>query len=352
MLNNIDFDLVILLLLSTIILSIVMAVISIKIAPKVGLMDYPDSAAHKIHKNAIPLTGGIVIIDALLIICLTTGIWDLPETLPIIISGIIITIFGLIDDFVHLSPPKKIIGQLCGATILIYLGVQINIFDSPGFFYRTETNLDSILNYFFTIFWLITLTNAFNFIDSIDGLVLGISGLSTACFLVMSISTGQENLVYFCSILLGVCIGIYFFNAFPAKLFLGDSGAQTLGFILASVAIVFRPDSGSQSSTWFAPVLLFYVPLFDLILVVVSRIRRKKRIYKASKDHTYHRLVSMGFSKQHAVLLLHGICLCMSMVGYLCLNLPVANANIIFLFSILLGASAIVKLENEFNSYV
>ena len=108
-------------------------------------------------------------------------------------------------------------------------------------------------------------------------LVLGISGLSTACFLVMSISTGQENLVYFCSILLGVCIGIYFFNAFPAKLFLGDSGAQTLGFILASVAIVFRPDSGSQSSTWFAPVLLFYVPLFDLILVVVSRIRRKKR---------------------------------------------------------------------------
>jgi len=352
MLNNIDFDLIILLLLSTIILSIILAAISIKFAPRAGLMDYPNSAAHKIHKNAIPLTGGIVIIDSLLIIIFITGIWELKDILPIIVSGIIISVFGVIDDFVHLSPAKKIVGQFSGAVILISMGVQINIFDSPEFFYRTETYFDNWLNYTFTILWLITLTNAFNFIDSIDGLVLGISGLSTAFFLVMSISTGQVHLVYFCAILLGVCIGIYFFNAFPAKLFLGDSGAQSLGFILGAFAIVFRPDSGFQSSTWFVPILLFYVPLFDLMLVVISRLRRKKRIYEASKDHTYHRLVLMGFSEQHAVLFLHGACLCMSMIGYLCLSLPVINANIIFLLSVLLGIIAIIKLEEEFSYHV
>ena len=347
-----NIDNVILLILASIFLSIILSWFSIKIAPKIDLMDIPNSADHKKHPSPVPLTGGIVLIDLIIIMVFLTGLWKDPKIFGVLLSGIIISIFGLLDDLVNLSPLKKFIGQIMASIILIYFGTQINFFNSPEFFYHTESKLDFWLNILFTILWLVTLANAFNFIDSIDGLVLGISGLSTACFLVMSISTGQENLVYFCSILLGVCIGIYFFNAFPAKLFLGDSGAQTLGFILASVAIVFRPDSGSQSSTWFAPVLLFYVPLFDLILVVVSRIRRKKRIYKASKDHTYHRLVSMGFSKQHAVLLLHGICLCMSMIGYLCLNLPVANANTIFLFSILLGASAIVKLENEFNSYV
>ena len=72
------------------------------------------------------------------------------------------------------------------------------------------------------------------------------------------------------------CIALYFFNTYPARLFLGDSGAQTLGFLLGAIAIIFDPNTGNQSSTWFVPILFFYVPLFDLVLVIVSRFRRKK----------------------------------------------------------------------------
>ncbi len=344
-----NLDYVILFLLSSIIMAIALGWFSIKIAPNLGLMDIPGSADHKIHNYSVPLTGGLVIIDTLIVMILLTGLWKFPEFWAILISSVTIGIFGLLDDFIHLTPFKKIIGQIIGSIILIYLGVQINIFNSPEFFYRTESTFDMWLNFIFTILWLITLTNAFNFIDSIDGLALGLSAFSITSFLVVSLSTGQVTLVYFCSILLGICIGLYFFNAYPAKLFLGDSGAQILGFLLATLAIIFQPKTGFQSSTWFVPILLFYVPLFDLILVVISRVRRKKQIYQASRDHTYHRLAERGFSKHHAVLFMHGTSLIMSMIGYLCLNLPVFYANIVFFLSLLLGISLIIELDKNYS---
>jgi len=348
MLEILNLDFVILLLLSSIIISVTFGWLSIKIAPHISLMDVPGSADHKLHDYSVPLTGGIVVLDTLIVMVMITGLWKIPDMLAIIVAGGTIGIFGLLDDFLHLNPIKKIIGQIIGSILLIYLGVQVSIFDSPEFFFRTESAIDMWLNIIFTVLWLITLTNAFNFIDSTDGLAVGLSGLSSAFFLVISLSTGQFVLVYFCAILLGICIGIYFFNAYPAKLFLGDSGTQTLGFLLASLAIIFNPKTGFQSSTWFVPILLFYVPLFDLILVVFSRLRRKNSIYKASRDHTYHRLASRGISIQHAVIFMHGISLIMSMVGYLCLNLSILYANIVFFLSLLLGISAIIELDKDY----
>ena len=136
----------------------------------------------------------------------------------------------------------------------------------------------------------------------------------------------------FCTIILGICIGLYFFNSYPAKLFLRDSGAQTFGFILATIAILYNPKIGTQSSTWFVPVMIFFIPLFDLVLVLF-RIRRKKEIYRASQDHTYHRLLTRGLSIHHSVLIMHGASLVLSLIGYLCLNLNMLFSNFIFLFT-------------------
>ena len=172
--------------------------------------------------------------------------------------------------------------------------------------------------------------------------------MSAAFFLVVSLTTGQTTLIYFCAILLGICIGLYFFNSHPASLFLGDSGAQTLGFFLAAVAIIYNPNTGIQSSTWFVPILIFYVPLFDLMLVVVSRLRRNKRIQKASRDHTYHRLADRGIPIHHSVLIMHGVSLIMSMVGYLCLNLPILFANIVFCLALSLGVAAFLELDKDY----
>lgn len=333
------------LLLGSIVISSILAFISIKIAPKIGLMDIPGSAAHKKHEDPIPLTGGLILIDTMIIMMLATGLWKDSEIGPILLSSLIIGLFGLIDDYFNLSPLKKLSGQLCAATLLISMGVQVSIFDSPEFIYRTGSELDFWLNIVITFLWLIALTNAFNFIDSSDGLSVGLSGLSTAFFLIITLTNGQVSIIYFCAVLLGICIGLYFFNSYPAKLFLGDSGAQTLGFLLGAVAIIYDPTTGIQSSTWFVPIMIFYVPLFDLGLVVFSRIRRGKKIHQAAQDHTYHRLSAKGLPIHHSVLALHGISLIMSMVGYLCLNLSIIAANIIFLLTIILGVVLFLKLD-------
>ena len=254
----------------------------------------------------------------------------------------------LLDDYFHLKPLQKLLGQFLGASVLIFNGVQINIFNSPEFLNSSDTIINNWLNTGFTLFWMLALANAFNFIDSIDGIVVGLSGVSTLFFFIISLTTGQEELFLLCSILLGICIGLYFFNSHPAKLFLGDSGAQTLGFILASIAIIYNPLRGGQSSTWFVPILIFYMPLFDLILVVLSRFKRNKKIYKASRDHTYHRLSAKGVSIHHSVLIIHGVSLVMSMIGYLCLNLSTLNANLIFFSSILIGIVAFIKLDKNY----
>ncbi len=341
-------DHALLLILASSLLSILLSWLSIKIAPEIGLMDFPGSADHKGHSNPIPLTGGIVLIDLLIIMVLLTGLWKDSKIWGVLISGITISIFGLLDDFLNLSPLKKFTGQILASILLIYFGIQVNFFSSPEFFYHTKSDLDLWLNIFFTVFWITTLTNAFNFIDSIDGLAVGLSGLSIVFFLFISIISGQVVILNFCSILLGACIGLYFFNAHPARLFLGDSGAQSLGFLLGSIAIIFDPNTGNQSSTWFVPILFFYVPLFDLILVIVSRIRRNKNIYQASRDHTFHRLEQMGFPIQHAVLIMHGVSLAMSMIGYLCLNLDLIYANLIFVLTLLFGLFSLIRMDKNY----
>ena len=338
----------ILILFASIVISTILSWVSLFIAPKINLMDDPKSADHKKHKNKIPITGGIVLFITVFIISIFTDLWNNPNIWAILVSSLIIFFLGLLDDYFHLKPLQKLFGQFFGASVLIFYGVQINIFNSPEFLNSSDTMINNWLNTGFTLFWVLALANAFNFIDSIDGIVVGLSGVSTLFFFIISLTTGQEELFLFCSVLLGICIGLYFFNSHPAKLFLGDSGAQTLGFILASIAIIYNPLRGGQSSTWFVPILIFYMPLFDLILVVLSRFKRNKKIYKASRDHTYHRLSAKGVSIHHSVLIIHGVSLAMSMIGYLCLNLSTLNANLIFISSILIGIVAFIKLDKNY----
>jgi len=319
------------------------------VAPKFGLMDDPRSAEHKVHKVPIPLTGGTVII---MVIWFATFLFDLSSENPIkgiILASTIIYLFGLWDDVKHLSPSIKLIGQFFGAFLLIQNGVQIHLFDSPEFFIQPGAPWDNILNISLTLFWVIAIVNAFNLIDSFDGLAVGLSALSASFFLAISIASGQTEMAYFSAIILGGTFAVYFYNSHPAKLFLGDSGAQTLGFILASMAILYRPNAESQLSSWFVPALVFGVPLFDLCLVFFSRLRRKKKVHSASKDHTYHRLAQRGLDLDRAVLLMHGVSLILSVIGYLCLTLPAIWANSIFLLLMGIAVFAFFILDKNYE---
>jgi UDP-GlcNAc:undecaprenyl-phosphate GlcNAc-1-phosphate transferase len=128
-------------------------------------------------------------------------------------------------------------------------------------------------------------------------------------------------------------------------LFLGDAGAQVLGFWLASLAIAYHPRDVNQMSSWFATILLLGVPIFDMLLVVISRLRRKCPVYSSSSDHTYHRLRDLGLDPNRAVLLMHIVAVvlgCLSIVG---LHQPPLIANLIFGLVVLCGLGVLIFFE-------
>jgi UDP-GlcNAc:undecaprenyl-phosphate GlcNAc-1-phosphate transferase len=203
--------------------------------------------------------------------------------------------------------------------------------------------LDQLL----TLLWIVGVTNAFNLVDSMDGLSVGLSAWAFAFFTLAMLDSQQHELSLLSAVLLGICIGLYFYNATPARLFLGDAGAQGLGLLLATIAILYTPLETYQTSTWFVPILLVGVPIFDTSLVFFSRLRRGKRFYQGSMDHTFHRLVANGFEPGRAVLAMHLAALCLECAAFVAVSLPPLQSNLVFLACLLAGAGWMIYLDDS-----
>lgn len=282
---------------------------------RVGLMDIPGRERHKHHHHPVPLAGGIVLFLTFLILSLLAG-KPFRDTFYIhLLPAMIIVALGILDDFIGLKPALKLAGQCLAAAFLIYNGVSAQLFAQP------------ILNTAITIFWLVGITNAFNFIDSMDGLAAGLAVLTAACLTLVTLLSGQFDLTLMSTIILGSCIGVFFFNAPPARYFLGDSGAQFLGFSLAAVLLEYIPAGFTLWTSWFVPILLVCIPIFDMVLVVVSRLRRRLPVYRANLDHTYHRLIRLGVSSNRAILMMQLAALLIDCLAFILLNLSPVLAN-------------------------
>lgn len=325
----------------------ILAWISIQFSNRIGLVDVPNSAPHKQHVNPTPIAGGLALFGSLILTAWWTGIYRDPSILAMYISAIPIFLFGLWDDLREISPLMKLLGQSLSVVILISMGVSIKVFESPEFFYQFGSPINIYLDWFLTFLWIVGITNAFNFVDSMDGLALGLAGLATTFFILVTLDAGQPFLSQQSALLLGACIGLYLFNSPPARLFLGDSGAQTLGFVLAVIAIAYRPLGAFQTSSWVVPILLLGVPIFDMILVVQSRIRRGKPVYTAARDHTYHRLVALGWTSGKAVLIMQVGALMLGCIAFLVLTHPPLVANGIFIAVIIISVFTLVYLDNR-----
>lgn len=316
------------------VLTFVLVPFSIRIAKRYGFVDEPFSAPHKTHKNAVPKAGGIAIFSAVVFITLLSGRLPIPEILAIILASSIIFIFGVWDDAKGLSAGWKLTGQLLAAAVLIWQGIQIRMFvDFP------------ILNIAVTCFWIAGITNAFNLVDSMDSLAVGLAAIAAVFFLFVTVDSAETNLAFLSALLLGSCIGMFYFNAAPARTFLGDSGAQFLGFMLATIAMAYTPRGFLQLSSWFVPILLLSVPILDTTLVVVSRTRQGSPIYKAGQDHLYHRLVQLGLSPVQSVTLMHVAALLTGCLAFIALPLPPLQANAVFVSTLLCGGGIIFWLE-------
>ena len=205
----------------------------------------------------------------------------------------------------------------------------------------------TVLDWGVTILWFVGITNAFNLIDSMDGLAIGIAGIAFAFFMLMAMVAQQSYLAVFSACLFGICIGLYLNNVAPAHLFLGDSGSQTLGFTLAAVAMLYAPQNLPQASSWFVPILVLGVPIFDTSLVVASRLLRHTPVFQADRTHTFHRLVALGLDPQRAVLVIHITTLLLGFLAFITLSLPPLKSTLIFFGVIFVGVAVLVFLERK-----
>jgi len=258
----------------------------------------------------------------------------------------IVFLFGILDDAKGLMAPVKLIGQVLASILLISLDVSVHFMEGLSIPHLSGAVL-TVLDWGVTILWFVGITNAFNLIDSMDGLATGIAGIAFAFFMIMAMVAQQSYLAVFSACLFGICIGLYSYNIAPARLFLGDSGAQTLGFTLAAVAMIYTPQNLPQASSWFVPILVLGVPIFDTSLVVASRLLRHTPVFQADRTHTYHRLVALGLEPQRAVLVIHVTTLLLSFLAFITLSLPPLKSNLAFFAVILVGLAALVFLERK-----
>ena len=264
-----------------------------RLANHLRLVDIPGKKGHKKHSSPTPMGGGMALAAAL-----TVGVSWIPwsdngQMVGIVLGGLVVFAFGLLDDRYDLSVPLKLLGQIAAAAILITQGIQVSLFERPA--------IDLAL----TLVWVVGIINAFNFVDSMDGLALGLGGIAAAFFLLAAIDSGQGWIAAFGAAIVGGCLGGFVFNMLPSKSFLGDSGSQLLGFLLAAVGLAYIPRDFEQAASWYVPILVLGVPLFDTVLVVVSRLRRGRPVYQAGSDHTYHRLRLLRLEPTRGVYAMH-----------------------------------------------
>ncbi len=303
------------------------------LAQRAGLLDTPGTHIHKQHARPTPASGGLILLVVLSATAILMGWWKKPVLAAILAPALVIFAFGLWDDLRSLPPWAKLSGQFLAAVLMMRMGVQVMIFQANW------------LNLLVTILWMVGITNAFNFVDSKDGLALGLACLAAAFFLMATKNSGQVELSLLSAALLGAGTACFYYNSPPALFFLGDSGSQLLGFLLAGLSISYNPPGYDQLTSWYLPILLMGVPVFDITLVVFSRLRRGLPIYQAGLDHTYHRLAALGLGSERAVLTMHIASFMLSFLAFSTLGLHAIVANLIFLLLVVSGIACIYLLD-------
>lgn len=257
-----------------------------------GFVDVP--AGRKAHRTPTPLLGGAAIFAGAIVgVILYYRGNPQPTVIGVALATTVVALTGLIDDYRPLPAWAKLSGQILGFLILAHYGIRVRL------------PVPDYVNYALTLLWLLVITNAINFLDNMDGLCAGISAVTSSFILLLALFNGQFLVSALAAGVLGACLGFLRYNFPPAQIFMGDVGTMFLGFLLAAMGIQLRFPANSNFVTWMVPIFLFGLPIFDMSLVVLSRIRRGISPATAGRDHTSHRLVQLGFSSREAVLILY-----------------------------------------------
>lgn len=257
-------------------------------ALRFGVVDAPDGKL-KNQEEAVPYLGGLSIYLAVLIPLCLFYTFD-ARILAILLSGTLVLLLGLIDDFGVLTPIAKFLGQIIAATVLIKGDVVIKIASFPPW-----------VNLGLTVFWIIGMTNAINIIDIMDGLAAGIALIAALCLFVVAVINGHDMIAMFTITLVASLAGFLRYNFRPARIYMGDAGSMFLGLSLGALAIIGDYSARNPLAT-FNPLLIFGVALFDTCYVMILRSIKGRSMFLGSKDHFAIRLRFLGWPVVRVVL--------------------------------------------------
>jgi UDP-GlcNAc:undecaprenyl-phosphate GlcNAc-1-phosphate transferase len=302
------------------------------LAPRAGFIDHPE--ARRVHKRPVPRLGGAAIFFAFIVAAGILGEQSsFNEFGAILIGATGMSFMGLVDDRWGLRWMIKLLAQILAALLLYANDIYVGVFSHP------------ILDLFATIAWVFYITNAVNYLDNMDGLSSGISAIAATFFALMCSFSGQYLVGALSVAVLAACLGFLFYNLNPASIFMGDSGSQFLGFTLAAVGIKLRFPDNSDFVTWMVPVLVLGLPIFDVTLVTISRLRRRISPATAGLDHTSHRLVKTGLTHREAVLTLYVVAFVLGLLATFVTRASVAEGYIVGALVVLGGIYALWRLE-------
>lgn len=299
-----------------------------KLAVKLGVVDFPNY--RKIHKKITPRLGGL----AIFLGALLGALYLQPHhehLLEIFLGAVVIIITGALDDRFGIRPVVKLAGQLIAASFLISSGLIIEKITLP-FVGMIDLGFISVL---VTFLWVVGITNAINLIDGLDGLATGVTTIALSSLFVMAIIDAQIMVAYLCIVLIGANLGFLYHNFYPAKIYMGDTGSNFLGYMIAAISMLGLFKNIALFS-FIIPVIVLAVPIFDTFFAIVRRAYHKTGIMKPDNKHIHYQLIRAGYSHPQSVLIVYAFSALFGIMAILFSKATIATSFIITLLILVL----------------
>ncbi len=306
------------------------------------VIDYPDE--RKVHKKIMPRMGGLSIFLASIAGITFLNLYS-NDLGIIFLCGLLILLLGIIDDVFRLSARVKLSIELFVAVLIVLDGIRIETLSLP---FSDEKLFLGNFSYLITVLWIVGIINSVNLIDGLDGLAAGISFINLLSIAIMAYMAGEVVILTLSAIVMMSTLGFLFYNFYPAKIFMGDTGSLFLGYVIAILSLLGMYKSVTLFNM-IIPIIILGVPITDTFFAIIRRILNRRPISEPDKSHLHHKLMNLGLSHRNTVLTLYGVSIVFSLLAFILVSSTLwVSSIIIILFIILVQAIAeTVGLVND-----
>ncbi|MBT3168634.1 MAG: undecaprenyl/decaprenyl-phosphate alpha-N-acetylglucosaminyl 1-phosphate transferase [Candidatus Cloacimonetes bacterium] len=298
-------------LIFTFFATMILVPLNIKFAQKYNLIDKPHQRG--LHKNPVPFGGGFSFAMPIIIIQLFGYFIFGTQMLCLAIGGFLMLLLGFLDDKIKVTANYKLLFQIVIISVIYFFGFKIELLTNPF----GETIELGMFSFPVTTIWFLVVVNAFNLIDGLDGLASGIALISATVLFAVGFVKSNEIIMFLSLSVIGANFAFLKYNFYPAKIFMGDTGSLFLGFNIAAISIAGNGEfKGITSMTLLVPIIILAIPLLDILFAIIRRVKLKKHIFQADKQHIHHKLHEMGISQKNVALISYFITMLFGLIAF------------------------------------